>query len=75
MTVFSFYWFGKWEFGKFTNRILVIGGLPQTPAPYYSDHKSLKRQNESIESRDDSSFIIPTKNQNQIKRMSIKVIK
>ena len=25
---FSFYWFGKWEFGKFTNMIPVIGGLP-----------------------------------------------
>ena len=23
---FLFYWFGKWEFGKFTNRNIVIGG-------------------------------------------------
>ena len=32
---FSFYWFGKREFGKFTNGIPVIGGpaRPPTPSP------------------------------------------
>ena len=29
---FSFYWFGKWEFGKFTNGIPLIGG-PSRHAP------------------------------------------
>ena len=30
---FSFYWFGKREFGKFTNGILVIGGSARPPLP------------------------------------------
>ena len=37
--------------------------------------KNLKRQNQKIESQVESSFITPTKNQNQIKRTSIKVMK
>ena len=32
VTVFLFYWFGKQEFGKFTNGIPVIGG-PARPTP------------------------------------------
>ena len=30
---FSFYWFGKQEFGKFTNGIPVIGGPARPPPP------------------------------------------
>ena len=39
---------------------------------YNSFQKSLKLQNQNIDSQDDSSFITPTKNQNQLKRKSIK---
>ena len=42
---------------------------------YNSYQKSLKRQNENIDSQINGSFITPTQNQNQIKRISIKVIK
>ena len=36
MTVFSFYWFGKRKFGKFSSGFPVIGGPARPPPHHYS---------------------------------------
>ena len=40
-SVFPVYWFGKGEFGKFTNKILVIGGPARGPPPTPSSPLSI----------------------------------
>ena len=40
VTVFLFYWFGKREFGKFTNGIPVIGKPVRPPSPLNLNEKS-----------------------------------
>ena len=62
---FSFYWFGKREFGKLTNGIPVIGGPTRPPPPPFHSRNMLVGP---IQERKSMGAIFQKKDKEMLKR-------